>query len=333
MANSSKPPEKEQARQRTMPESKSSLGLIRLTYRQLEYFLAAAESGSIVAASERVHISPPSISVAIAQLEEELEVQLFVRLSSGLQLTSAGEEVLLRARTILETTRGLNDVSNARSGELRGKISLGCLTTLAPLVLPEVCQSFAHLHPSVSIDLIDGTQDYLIGLLRRGVADLVITYDMHIPKDLRFEALVGLPPLIMLGADHRLAQQPAISLQDIESDPYILLDLPFSRDYFLSIFEKVGAVPNVRIRTTNFEVLRTLVASNFGYSIAVARPRNEAALDGKPIVSKPITNPLPCLDIGVLTRHTDFTRVAKALKNHIKSLIGQSSVPGMRPLP
>ena len=305
---------------------------MRYTFRQLEYFVAVADAGSIAAAAERVHVSSPSISVAVGQLEEELEVRLFVRQSGGLQLTPAGREVLERARRILEESRGLHDVANAVAGELRGKTSLGCLTTLAPLVLPEICQSFNRLHPAVTIDLIEGTQDQLIGYLRRGLTDLAITYEMHIPQDLWFEPLVGLPPLVMMSAGHRLAASTSVDLRELVNDPYILLDLPFSRDYFLSVFERVGVVPNVRMRTTHFEVVRTLVANDYGVSIAVSRPLNEAALDGKPIVSRPIANPLPLLDIGTLSRRTDFTHLAAALKKHVQALISPASIPGMRPL-
>ena len=305
---------------------------MRYTFKQLEYFVAVADAGSIAAAAERVHVSSPSISVAVAQLEEELEVGLFVRQSSGLQLTPAGREALERARDILEQARALHDVANAVTGELRGKIALGCLTTLAPLVLPEICHSFNRLHPGVAIELIEGTQDQLIGYLRRGLTDLAITYEMHIPEDLWFEALVGLPPLVMMSAEHRLAAAPRVAMRDLANDPYILLDLPISRDYFLSVFEKAGVVPNVRIRTTHFEVVRTMVANNYGVSIGVARPRNEAALDGTPIVSRPIADPLPVLNIGTLSRRTDFTRLAAALKKHVQALIRPTSIPGMRPL-
>jgi len=309
-------------------EAKSKV--MNFTFKQLEYFVAVADCGTITGAAEKIHVSAPSISVAIAQLEESLEIRLFTRQSSGLQLTTAGDEVRRRVRTILEETRGLQDISNTVTGELRGKISLGCLTTLAPLLLPEVCQTFSRIHPAVSVEPIDGSQDQLIGYLRRAVIDLVITYDMHIPQDLWFESLVGRHPLIMLSPDHRLAQAPSVEMKDLESDPYILLDLPISRDYFLSIFEKTGITPDIKMRTTNFDVVRTMVANGYGVSISVVHPKNEAALDGKPIIYKPISNPLPLLNIGTLSRRTDFTSIATSLKRHIQSLITSSAIPGMR---
>lgn len=305
---------------------------MRYTFKQLEYFVAVAECGTIAGAAEKVHVSPPSISVAIAQLEEALEVRLFVRQPSGLQLTDAGSEVLSHTRALLEKAHGLQDFSGLAKGELRGKVTLGSFITLAPLVLPEICQCFAERHPAVSIELLEGSQDQLIGYLRRGIIDLAITYEMHIPQDLWFEPLAGLPPVVMVDANHRLATMSSVDIKELEGDPYILLDLPISRDYFLSIFEKSGVSPNVRMKTTHFEVVRSMVANGIGVSIGVVRPVNNAALDGKPIVSVPISNPLPVLNIGVLSRRSDFSQLASALKKQIQQLVTPSHVPGMTPL-
>lgn len=313
-------------------ESSSTDPGMRYTFKQLEYFVAVADTGSIAAAAERIHISAPAISAAIAQLEQELEVSLFVRQSIGLQLTSSGQWVLERARKLLQEAQGLYGHAGGRSGELRGKVSVGCLTTLAPLMLPEICQSFAGLHPGVEVDLIDGSQDQLIGYLRRGLTDLVLTYEMHIPPDLLFETLVSLPPLMMMSTRHRMASSLDVDLHELAQDRYILLDLPFSRDYFLSVFEHVGVKPNIHYRTTHFEVLRTMVANNQGISITVSRPRNEAALDGKPIVSRSISNSVPKLSIGVLSRVADPSPPAVALKQHVQSIMSDGYVPGMRPL-
>jgi DNA-binding transcriptional LysR family regulator len=305
---------------------------MRYTFKQLEYFVAVAECGSIAGASEKVHVSSPSISVAIAQLEEALAVRLFVRQPNGLQLTEIGSEVLIQARSILEKAQALHDFGSLAAGELRGKIALGCLVTLAPLILPEICKSFSCQHPAVTIELIDGSQDQLIGYLRRGVIDVAVTYEMHIPPDLWFEPLVGVPPLVMMDENHRFAKMSSVSLKDLESDPYILLDIPISRDYFMSVFNKTGVTPNVRMKSTHFEVVRTMVANGQGISIGAVRPINEAALDGKRIISIPISNPIPVLNIGMLSRRSEFSNLASALKKHIQEIITPNSIPGMRPL-
>ena len=305
---------------------------MRYTFKQLEYFVAVAECGSITRAAEKIHISSPSISVAITQLEEILATRLFHRQPGGLQITAAGTEVLIKSRSILEKAEDLQNFGNLIPGELSGKITLGCLTTLAPLILANICKSFSEKHPAVSIEIIEGSQDQLIGYLRRGAIDLTITYEMHIPQDLWFESLAGLPPIVMMDENHRFAKMTSIDIKDLEGESYILLDLPISRDYFLSIFNKANVTPNIRIKSTHFEVVRTMVANGQGISIGTARPINESSLDGKPIVSVPIANPLPTLNIGVLSRRSEFSNLTSVLKNHIQEIITPNNIPGMRPL-
>jgi DNA-binding transcriptional LysR family regulator len=305
---------------------------MKFTFRQLEYFVAAAEAGCIAAAAERIHISAPSISVAITQLEQQLGAGLFIRQHDGLYLTTVGQDVLARAKSVLADARAMHEAANQKESELKGRIALGCLTTLAPMVLPELVQSFARLHPAVAFELVEGTQDQLIGHLRRGVADVAITYDMHIPQDLEFETLASLPPLLMVSAEHRLARQASIELRDVIDDDYILLDLPYSRDYFLSVFQHAGLTPRIAMRTTQMDVVRTMVANGLGVSVAVSRPLNEAALDGKPVVSVPIANPMPLLAIGAVARRAPETVVVAAFRQHARATIGDDYIPGMRPL-
>lgn len=305
---------------------------MKFTFRQLEYFVATAEAGSIAAAADRIHISAPSISVAITQLEQQLGVLLFIRQHNGLNLTTVGQDLLERAKTVLEGANALHAAVNQHEAELKGRIALGCLTTLAPLLMPELVQSWTKLHPAVAVELVEDTQDQLISHLRRGVVDVAITYEMHIPPELEFEALASLPPLVMMSAGHRLSRQASIDLRDLVNDDYILLDLPYSRDYFLSMFKHAGLTPRIAMRSTQMDVVRTMVANGLGVSVGVARPLNEAALDGKPIVSVPIANPTPALSIGLLVRQATQTALLTAFRQHARASIGDDYIPGMRPL-
>ena len=85
---------------------------MRFTLRQIEYFVAVGELGSIALASERLHISSPSISTAISQLETTLGLQLFIRQhAQGLALTPAGRRVLAEAKTLLAQAQALHGVA------------------------------------------------------------------------------------------------------------------------------------------------------------------------------------------------------------------------------
>src|SRR5215468_9554162 len=101
---------------------------MRYTLRQLEYFIATAETGSITLASARVNISQPSISTAISQLEREFGVRLFVRHhAQGLAITPAGRALLREAREFVRKGQGLYAITAETTQSVRGTLSVGCM--------------------------------------------------------------------------------------------------------------------------------------------------------------------------------------------------------------
>ena len=129
----------------------------RFTLKQLGYFVAAGEAGSITLAAERVHISQPSISAAIAALEAEFGVQLFVRHhAQGLSLTAAGERLLIAARELMRAADDLGDLARDFAGGIAGPLRVGAFRTLSSLILPELVAGFAAANPRVDLTLVDG---------------------------------------------------------------------------------------------------------------------------------------------------------------------------------
>jgi DNA-binding transcriptional LysR family regulator len=122
-----------------------------------------------------------------------------------------------------------------------------------------------------------------------GVLDLAILYDFDIPRSVHCTPLRSMPLQIVLHAGHELARRRTISLSDVVDEPLILLDLPKSRDYFLSVFGELGLTPKIAHRTTSFEMLRSLVASGLGYSLLNFCPPPGVPLRGL-IVSRPLVD-------------------------------------------
>ena len=111
---------------------------MRFTLKQLEYFVAAGETGSIKEAAEKISISQPSISSAISTLEFELQLQLqfFVRHhAQGLTLTSSGRRMFNEAKLFLKQGEELYAIASELNNEIRGNLSLGCMITLAPMLV------------------------------------------------------------------------------------------------------------------------------------------------------------------------------------------------------
>ena len=125
---------------------------VRFTLRQLEYFVAVCDAGSIAAASERVNVSSPSISTAISQLENVFGLELFVRQRArGLSLTPGGRRFYSAAKDLLDGASALHEVAGEISGEVRAPISVGSLVTVAPFVLPELRTGFQAEVPGCGV--------------------------------------------------------------------------------------------------------------------------------------------------------------------------------------
>jgi DNA-binding transcriptional LysR family regulator len=275
---------------------------MRFTLKQIAYFVAAAETGSITLASERVNISQPSISAAIAVLEANFGIQLFIRHhAQGLSLTSEGQRFLREARVLLLQAEELQSAASEISSRIAGPLEIGCLATMFPLVIPELLHLFKKRHASARITATAGHQTELFESLRNGQISVVLTYDMNIPADMDFQMLGKIPPYAYVPANHKLARKRSVRLAELAAEPFLLLDLPLSRDYFLSLFRQAGITPQIGGRFPHFDVIRSLVARGEGYSIANARPKNQSSLDGRKLSYLALEDTLKPLEHGIVT--------------------------------
>ena len=303
----------------------------RFSFRQLEYFVAVGDSGSIAEASERINVSSPAISAAIAHLEEEFGVQLFVRQhAQGLSLTPGGQRFLRRAKVLLDQAGSLHELASDIAEKVSGPISIGSLVTLAPLVMPELVGSFQSLYPDARVTLIEAHQGELITKMQRAEIDVCITYDLELPQDVSFEALAQLPPYAIFARDHPLAQRTSVDLETLAEQPYVFLDLPLSREYFLSLFQTRGLRPAIAARTPSMPMVRSLVANGFGYGLVNLRSRNPKAPDGKEVVYVPLEGNDRPMEIGIAAMKSErHSRIHTAFEDHCRQAISNEEIPGM----
>lgn len=303
----------------------------RFTFRQLEYFVAVGDAGSIAAASERINVSPPSISTAISQLENEFGIELFVRQHArGLSLTPGGRRFFNAAKIILEQAGALHDIANEISAQVRGPISVGCLITVAPFVLPELRKGFQDRYPGAVFRQEEAHQSDLFRLLRRAEIDTALTYDLEVPQDIAFEPLLSLPPHALFPPDHPLAARDHVSLEELADQPFVLLDLPLSREYFLSLFQNMDLRPTIAERTAHLPMVRTMVANGFGYGLLNVPSSNIHAPDGKPLRYVQISGDVRPMRLGLISMRSERkSRILTAFEEHCRDTISDTAAPGM----
>lgn len=307
---------------------------MRFTLRQLSYFIAAGETGSVTRAAEQAHISQPSISAAIAHLEIEFGVQLFIRHhAQGLSLTPAGARLLVAAKEALRTTYGLYDVANETLTTVAGPINVGSFRTFAPLIVPELWRRFEERYPEVRMHITEGSEADMLDGLRTARIDVALTYEISMTPDMEFVPLAELPTYVLLPADHPLAQRGRLKLSHLARLPFILLDLPLTRQYFLSLFEKAGIAPHVVLETNSPAALRSYVGAGVGFSLMTVRPTNMSAENGCPLAYVELDEDYPPMSIGLaFLQGLKRSRVSFAFEEFCRELVGDGGLPGMAPV-
>jgi DNA-binding transcriptional LysR family regulator len=245
-------------------------------------------------------------------------------------LTPAGVSFLVEAKQFLAQGNELRNVAVDLSSKLAGSVQVGAFSVVAPVVMPELISRFLHEHDQIEVNMSEASQPALLDRLKRGALDIALTYDMHLPEDVDFLALVSLPTYILLGKSHPLSGRESLSLEDVIDERYVLLDLPLSREYFLSMFIHKGLKPWIYTRTEHPEVVRGLVGRGYSWSFANVRPKNHWTLDGSELVYIPIKGEHPALSLGLATlKDVRRTRALEAFILYCQNSITQDNVPGM----
>jgi DNA-binding transcriptional LysR family regulator len=266
---------------------------MQLSLRQLRYLVAAADAGNVSGAARRLNVSQPSISSAISEVETYVGVPLFIRRHGrGVALTPAGEKVVNDARLLLKHAEDFAQNALDHSSGLKGEIVVGCFLTLAVRFMPALLARFAQRYPGIAVTLHEGDQEELLAMLLSGRAEVALSYSFALPPDVLAQPLAELPPHAVVAASHPLAKRTRVSLRELAHDPFILLDLPYSRDYFFSLFHAVGAEPRVVFRSRSQELIQGLVAHGHGFAIQNAIPGRTVAYDGSRIAVLAIKEPL-----------------------------------------
>ncbi|QIG50275.1 LysR family transcriptional regulator [Nordella sp. HKS 07] len=301
---------------------------LSLTLKQLRYAVAAADARNVTAAADALHVSQPSVSVAIAQIEAHLGRRLFVRRKGeGVEPTSFGMSFIRQAHLVLDQAATLSRLGNAEE-MISGEAMLGCFTDLAPYYVPRLLGQFRKAMPSVRVDFRDAGFDELASRLSKGSIDLALTYDLGLGPDIARETLVELHPYAMLPAHHTLARRSAVALADLAKFPLILTDQALSWQHIVALFNAEGIEVEVAARASSFELQRSMVANGLGVAVAYTRPKADQSYDGRKLAARPIADKLPAQRILLAwAKSPALTPAASALRDFIRSRFADQGSP------
>lgn len=204
-----------------------------------------------------------------------------------------GSPLIYAKRSYGRATR-IDPVESLSAGRAAGAAALriGCFHTFGPFILPGMLAALQDRN-DLNLTLVEGDHRRVLESLKAGETDLALIYDFDLGDDVEVEVLNAFPPYVLLAADHPLAAQDRITPADLLAHPMVLLDSPPSADYFLSLFDGTGAVPEVRYRSGSFEMVRGLVGHGLGFAILGTRPAMDQSYDGRALVCRPLSGDLP----------------------------------------
>ena len=184
-----------------------------MTIRHLQIFVAVADCGKMRAAAERLHISQPSVSQAVRELESYYNIKLFERLSQRIYITETGKKLLPYARHIIdsfETMEGfINDTSSGNVIRVGGSVSVGTR------LLPPMIKSLENEVPDVDVCVIVDNTAAIEGKIQRSELDIavvegIVRSDELVKKDIYDDELV-----LVVGPEHELFNHPGIKLKEL----------------------------------------------------------------------------------------------------------------------
>ncbi|MFE7841443.1 LysR family transcriptional regulator [Streptomyces sp. NPDC057474] len=297
--------------------------------RQLEYFVAVADTGSMSAAAVRCHASQASISTAIADLERRLGVQLLIRRrAKGVSLTEAGSRILGRAQAMLTQADEITAGAQAEEGQLAGRLTVGCYAALMPFLIPLLVDGFTRLHPAVNLELIEGQQNEMRQALVQGSCDVALMYAFGDEGGLSCTTLRASRPYVIVSADHPMAGRESVSLAELADEPLIIYAEPPAQQNADHWFSLAGARPNIRYRTSSIEAVRSMVARGLGFATLIQTWPTDTSIEGLPLVSVPLSDPLDNVELVIAhASHVSPTHRARAFLQYAEQTLADAGGP------
>jgi DNA-binding transcriptional LysR family regulator len=297
-----------------------------ITLTQLSYFLECAKTLNMTDASQELHVAQSAVSTAISQLERALGAPLFVRQhSKGLVLTVAGEGLLHETREIFGHINDAIESFRAEQREVRGTLVVACFKTILPFLLPQVLKRMHERFPELTVEVIEVDHEESIDALRSGRVELALSYDLTDVEGIWAERIGCARPHVIVSPAHRLAKQNKASLAELADDPFVLLDLPDSREYFLSMLRTAGITPKISYRSSNYETVRSLVAMGLGFSLLNLKPRIKETYTGERVAILEVSDPVPSLHVTAFTlAKASQTARAKAFTETARKVVAET---------
>lgn len=296
--------------------------------RQLEYFLAVAESDSFRRAAERLGISQPTLTAQIASLEKVLGVRLFERSRAGTRLSPVGRQLIVPARRIIEEMDGFIEAADVVASGPGGTYRLGITPTLGPYLLPYLLPDLHRQYSTLRFYLREDSQRELEAGLANGRHDLILC---PLPLDSTDFVVVPLfrePIRLVLREDHELARQERIAPADLVNADILTIE-EHHRFYrqVEQLCQRLGARLLRDYQGTSLDALRHMVVMGMGHAFlpalyVLSEIHDQSQLRVTDIVSEPVVRAHALAWRSASPSRAFFQRLAMDMRTILRHRLG-----------
>jgi DNA-binding transcriptional LysR family regulator len=276
---------------------------MNFTLRQVRYFVAVAESGSISRAARQLSVSQSAVTEAVKDLESDLGAALLVRSGRGVSLTHRGQLFVRHAARILEAVADAGRTLPSDDSPA-GDLHLGASSVVAGYILAELLARFRRAFPAVAVQAVEDAPEYLEHLLVNGELDVAVMVVSRLRQSAALEArtIVESAYRLWLPLGHPLASAKTVSLAEVAAERQIMLSLDEIQETADAFWRDHGLRPTVAFRTRSVEAVRSLVATGAGIAVLPDLVYRPWSLEGDRIEARPMVQSMPPVRVGVVWR-------------------------------
>ncbi len=275
--------------------------------RQVRYFVSTAELGQISQAARQLNITQSAITAAIRELESRLDTTLFQRLPHGMALTEAGKYFLNHCYDILNSVDACTQI-RYWDNDVSGQLTVAASYTVMGYFLPYHMQRLSKLYPHLQIRLLEWPREQIESALLTHEIDVAVLLSSNVDNP----ALVVRPihqsqRQLWVASGHELLQQTEVGLAEVAQQPYIMLTVDEAEQTAWRYWRALGQEPQVYLRTSSVEAVRSMVANGSGVAILSDMVYRPWSLEGRRITTIPLSQAIPPMTLGLAWAQDEHT--------------------------
>lgn len=294
-----------------------------ISLRQLEYFIAVAESGSFRRAAAKLHVSQPTLTAQVASMERALGGKLFERSRTGTAPSALGRELLRHARRVIEEFRGFVDSATSLVDRPAGTYRLGVTPTMGPYLLPQILPDIHREYGSLKFYVREGLPRSLREGLASGQHDIIITPLPMSLENVMVQPLFRESLRLVVPSDHRLAKRARVTRDDMVGEQVLTLqDQDLLHMQIQRLCDRLGAEMNRQYEGTSLDTLRQMVVMGMGLAFLPSLYIQSEIRDGDGLAVLTLSDEAVMREHALAWRRTSPSRqLFHALADKLRALI------------